>query len=99
MRIAIPHHTTKANARQKLEEKLAGLLGQFGGQAEEIEQQWTGDTLSFKGKARGFALQGTVEVTDAEVVIEGKLPFLAMPFEPKIRAAVKKEAEVMFQRA
>lgn len=99
MRIAIPHHTTKADARQKVEEKLAGLLGQFGGQAEEIEQQWVGDTLKFKGKARGFALSGSVEVTEAEVIVDGKLPFLAMPFEPKIREAVKKEAESMFQRA
>ena len=99
MRIAIPHHTTKANAREKLEQKLAALLGQFGGHAQDVEHQWAGDTLKFKGKARGFALSGTVEVTDAEVVIDGKLPFLAMPFEPKIREAVKKEAEAMFQRA
>jgi hypothetical protein len=99
MRIAIPHHTTKANARQKLEEKLAGLLSQFGGHAEEVEHHWAGDTLNFKGKARGFALSGTVEVTDAEVIFDGKLPFLAIPFEPKIREAVKKEVETMFQRA
>jgi hypothetical protein len=99
MRIAIPHHTTRANARQQVEQKLAGLIGQFGGHAHEVEHHWTGDTLNFKGKARGFSLSGTVEVTDAEVIIDGKLPLLAMPFEPKIREAVKKEAETMFQRA
>jgi Putative polyhydroxyalkanoic acid system protein (PHA_gran_rgn) len=99
MRIAIPHHTTKANARQKVEERFAALIGQFGGHAQEVEHQWAGDTLNFKGKARGFALSGTMEVTDAEVIVEGKLPFLAMPFEPKIREAVKKEVETMFQRA
>src|SRR6185503_17808525 len=99
MRIAVPHHTTKANARSKIEEKLAALLNQFGGRVDDLQQQWNGDTLSFKGKARGFKLEGTVEVTDAEIVVNGKLPMMALPFEGKIREAVKREADAMFRTA
>jgi Putative polyhydroxyalkanoic acid system protein (PHA_gran_rgn) len=96
MRIAVPHKTTKANARAKVEQKLGALLGQFGSKADELEHEWTGDTLHFKGKARGFSVSGTLEVTDQEVVLDGKLPLIAMPFEPKIKEAVKREAETMF---
>lgn len=99
MRIAIPHHTTRAKARTTLEQKLTALLNQFGGKVEDLQHQWVGDTLEFKGKARGFNVQGSVEVTDQEVVIEGKLPLMALPFEPKIKEAVKKEAEQMFRLA
>jgi hypothetical protein len=99
MQIAVPHHTTKANARRIVEEKLSALIGQFGSHAQELEHSWSGDTLSFKGKARGFSLNGTIEVTDAEVIIDGKLPMLAIPFEPKIREAVKREADSMFRNA
>jgi hypothetical protein len=99
MQIAVPHHTTKANARRVVEQKLNGLLGQFGSHAQELEHSWAGDTLSFKGKARGFSLSGTIEITDSEVIINGKLPMLALPFEPKIKEAVKREADSMFRTA
>jgi putative polyhydroxyalkanoate system protein len=99
MRIAVPHHTTKANARSKIEQKLAALLSQFGGRVDDLQHQWNGDTLEFKGKARGFKLEGTVEVTEAEIVVNGKLPMMALPFEGKIREAVKREADAMFRTA
>jgi putative polyhydroxyalkanoate system protein len=99
MRIAIPHHTTKSKARATIENKVMVLLSQLGGKVEDLEQQWVGDTLEFKGKARGFSVEGSVEITDDEVIVNGKLPFMAKPFEPKIREAVKKEAETLFRIA
>lgn len=99
MRIEVPHHTTRQNARARVEEKLAQLLSQFGGRAEEMKHEWQGDTLRFKGRARGLAVEGTVEVTDSEVVIDGKLPMIAKMFEPKIREAVLREADSMFRTA
>ena len=99
MRIAVPHHTPRANARTTIEQKVAALLSQFGGRVDDLQQQWTGDTLEFKGKARGFKVEGTVEVTDEEIILEGKLPLMALPFEPRIREAVKREAENLFRTA
>jgi len=99
MRIAVPHHTTRARAREIVERKIAVLLAQFGDHAGDVRHDWTGDTLQFKGKARGFTVEGTVEITDSEVVIDGKLPLLAKPFEPRIRQAVEREAESMFRTA
>ena len=97
MRIAVPHHSTKDMARARVEEKLGQLLAQFGGQAEDFQHEWAADTLAFKGKARGMALEGTVEVTDADVVIDAKLPLIAKPFEGRIREVVEKETEKMFR--
>jgi hypothetical protein len=99
MRIAVPHHTTRDVARKKVEQKLDGLLGQFGGQAEDFSHEWAGNTLRFKGKAKGFKLEGTVEVTEAEIILESKLPFMAMPFEGRIREAVQREADSLFRTA
>ena len=97
MRIAIPHHTTRAAARQRVEAKFEELLGGLGHHADDARHEWTGDTLHFKGKARGMALEGSVEITDTEVIIDGKLPLLAKPFEPKIRQTVEREAERIFR--
>ena len=97
MRIAIPHHTTKAAARSKLQERLDQFLSQFGADIGDIEHRWMGDVLEFKGKAKGFSVAGTVEVTDAAVIIDGKLPLIARPFEGRIRQAVEAEADAMFR--
>ena len=99
MRIAIPHHTTRKKARTVIEQKVEAMLNQFGGKVDDLQQQWTGDTLEFKGKARGFKVEGTVEVTDEEIILDGKLPLMALPFEPRIREAVKREAENLFRLA
>jgi predicted metal-dependent hydrolase len=97
MRIAVPHKMKKAEARQKVDQRLSSLLGQFGHHAEEMEHEWDGDTLHFKGKAKGLKVHGTVEVTEAEVIVDAKLPFIAMPFEGRIREALQKEADTIFR--
>jgi hypothetical protein len=99
MRIAVPHNTSKSVARGKLDQRLGQLLSQFGGQAEEIEQEWLGDTMRFRGKARGMSVEGTVEVTDAAIILDAKLPLLAKMFEGRIRDAVQREADSMFRTA
>jgi hypothetical protein len=99
MKIAVPHHTTKDLARQHVERKLGELLGQFSHHAQDLEHSWTDDTLRFKGKARGLAIEGTVDVTASEVIIEAKLPLIAKPFESGIRQQVEREAEKMFRMA
>ena len=97
MRIAVEHGTTKENARSKVDQRLVQLLSQFGGHADEVQHEWQGDTLRFKGKARGLAMEGTVEITDAAIIIDGKLPLIAKPFEGRIRQAVEREADAMFR--
>ncbi|HEX8154862.1 MAG TPA: polyhydroxyalkanoic acid system family protein [Thermoanaerobaculia bacterium] len=99
MRVAVPHHTTRENARQTVERKLAQMLAQFGHQAQEVDHYWLGDTLKFKGRASGFTLEGTLEVTDAELVIDVHVPLFAKPFESRIRHTVEKEAAAMFRLA
>lgn len=99
MRIAVPHHTSKDVARGKVDQRLGQLLSQFGGHAEEIEHEWLGDTMRFKGKARGLAVEGTIDVTDAEIILDAKLPLVAKMFEGRIREAVEREAGAMFRTA
>ena len=99
MRIAVEHHTTKANARQIVGRKIDQLLASYGAQADQTEHEWRGDTLYFKGKARGFTVEGTVDITDTDVILDGKLPLIAKPFEGRIRQTVEAEAERMFRTA
>ena len=96
MRLTVPHNTDRDTARRKIDARLQQLLGQYGGYLNDIQQHWEGDRLVFSGSARGFKANGTVEVTDTEVIIDGKLPLMAKPFEPRIKNTIEREAAAMF---
>lgn len=99
MRIAIPHNTTRAKARRIIEERLHAASTQYGQYANDVQHEWAGDTLHVNFKAKGISAKGTVEITDTDVIIDGKLPLIAKPFESRIRSTVEKEAESMFRTA
>jgi hypothetical protein len=99
MKIVVPHHTDKETAKRKLNERIGELFGQYGHYLSGSSHAWEGDRLVFSGSARGFKANGSVEVTDSEVIIDGKLPLIAKPFEPRIKSTVQREAETMFREA
>ncbi len=99
MRIEVPHKTTRDKARKIVEQRLRNLESQYGHYASDIDHQWQGDTLHFGFKAKGFHGKGTVEITESDVIIDGKLPLIAKPFESRIRSTVEREAESMFRTA
>jgi hypothetical protein len=96
MRIVIPHHTDRATARRKVDARLQELVGQHGHYLTHIEQHWEDDRLIFSGTAKGFKAHGSVEITDSEVILDGKLPLIAKPFESRVRSTIEREAASMF---
>jgi hypothetical protein len=96
MRISVPHFTTKEVARQKINERIASMFGQYGHYLAESSHSWEGDRLVFSGSAKGFKVSGTMEVTDSDVVIDAKLPLIAKPFESRVKHTVETEAVSMF---
>ncbi len=97
MRIAVPHNTTREEARRKIEQRLSNLQQQYGHYATDIDKNWEGDRLHFNVKAKGMAGSGSVEITDTEVILDGKLPLMARPFESRIKSTIEREAETMFK--
>ena len=96
MRVTVPHNTDRAGARRRVDARLQQLLAQYGSYLSDVDQRWDGDTLVFAGSARGFKANGTVEITDSDVIIDGKLPLIARPFEPRIKHTIEREAAAMF---
>ena len=99
MKIALPHHSDKETAKKKINERIGQLFGQYGHYLSDSSHEWQGDRLVFSGSARGFKASGSVDVTDTEVIIEGKLPLIAKPFEPRVKSTIEREAEAMFRSA
>jgi hypothetical protein len=96
MRISLPHHTDKENAKRMINERLAAAMTQHGHYLSDSSHTWEGDRLTFSGSAKGFKVSGSIDVTDSEVIVDGKLPLIARPFEPRVKHAIEQEAESLF---
>ena len=99
MRVNLPHHTSKDEARKIVDRKLGEMLSQYGHYLSESQTNWSGDRLDFSGKAKGFSASGSVEITDTEVIVDGKLPLIAKPFESRIKHTIEQEGASIFRTA
>lgn len=97
MKINLPHNTTKTEAKKKLKHLFTNLADKHAAVVSDVEENWTKDRLDFGFRAKGLKATGTVDITDDEVILEGKLPLLAKPFEPKIKSVIEKEAKKLFR--
>jgi hypothetical protein len=96
MRITVPHHTDKETAKRKINERMAQAMAQHSEYLGDSSHSWEGDRLIFAGSAKGFKVSGSIEVTDTEVTVDGKLPLIARPFEGRVKHAIEQEAESLF---
>ena len=86
--VRIPHSKSASEAFIQVAPALEKTAKDFQGYDLKFEAQETGAIFSFKSMA--FTIKGTVEATDAEVVVNIDLPFAAMMFKDQAERAVAK---------
>ena len=79
---------------QLTDQLLPKFLEQAGDNASNVEGQWNGNVLHFAFRTRGMNIKGTFLVTDDEIIIESRLPFMARPFEGRIRSAINEQLDI-----
>ena len=93
------HHNMTLDAAVQLSDKiLPGFIEQAGDNVSNIQQQWDGNVLSFAFHTYGMNIKGTFLVTDDEIIIESKLPFMARPFEGRVRSAIEQQLDTFLSK-
>jgi len=72
--ISIPHQLGRAEARRRIEDGFAKIIGLLPGSDGAFTERWDGDRLSFGVAAMGQTVAGVVNVLDVSVTIEIELP-------------------------
>jgi hypothetical protein len=57
------------------------------------EERWEGDTLHFAATLQGKQINGTLQVTDKDFVIDAKLPLLWRIFEGRIEKMIAEQVQ------
>jgi hypothetical protein len=61
------------------------------------EEQWTGDTMTFRMSAMGHQANGHVDVADDTVRIEVTLPWLLQRFGEMIQGAIRQKGQILLE--
>ena len=91
--VRVPHTLTKDEARSRLERFIEVISSKYSSQVGDVEQAWDGDTLNFKFKTYGIAIDGGITVAENELDLAGDIPFAAMMFKGKIESEIREQLE------
>ena len=95
MEIRRHHNMTMDAAVQLSDQILPGYIEKAGDTVSNIERQWDGNVLRFAFHTHGMNIKGTFLVTDDEIIIESELPFMARPFEGRVRSAIEQQLDIL----
>ena len=95
MEIRRYHNMTMDAALQLSDQLLPGFIEKAGDNVSNIERQWDGNVLRFAFHIYGMNIKGTFLVTDDEIIIESELPFMARPFEGRVRSAIEQQIDIL----
>jgi hypothetical protein len=83
----ISHALGREEATRRIKEQLA----KAGDLVNDLDQQWQDHTLTFRFKAMGFGVSGTLVVEEAAVKIDVELPLAAAMIKGMIEQRLRQE--------
>jgi hypothetical protein len=91
MRVVVPCNLPEDQARERVEKCLGGLKEKYADRISDVQIDWQGSSaeLSFiLLKPLPLRIAADLTLKPAEVVLEGKLPFIAWPFQTRIQTLI-----------
>lgn len=97
--VAIPHELGRVEARRRIDEGLAQFVGQVGGAAQNYQQSWSGDRMTFSAQVMGQALSGAIDIGDTVVNLSLVLPGLLGLMARKIKGKLEQQGQLLLGKA
>ncbi|MGN6491265.1 MAG: polyhydroxyalkanoic acid system family protein [Agriterribacter sp.] len=88
----IPHQLPREQAMERIKKLFGQLKEEQAHNISNVKENWQGEKGNFGFTARGFDLQGKINVTDNSVDIDADLPFAVSLFKSKIKNIINEKA-------
>lgn len=96
--VVIPHQLGRAEARRRLETGLVRLKTTFADKVTSVNEAWTGDHLDVAVAALGQSVSAGLDVGEADVRVEIRLPWLLAMVTEKARVFVEKQGQLLLEK-
>lgn len=90
--ISVPHQLPQEEALSRVKNLLAEVQEEQKHLIDDLSEEWDGNNAKFSFNAKGFSLDGTIQVNEKDVTIQGDLPFMLSFFKGKIEEVIKNKA-------
>ena len=88
---SVTHTLGTAAATERLKTFLEDVRRDHGDKLKDARGEWQGHTLHFSFSVYGMGIQGTMEVSETGVSVNGKLPLAASFFRGQIEKSIRDE--------
>ncbi len=92
MKVAVRHKLSTNDARKRISKLIFMLKKEYKDNISNVTEKWTGNKNSFSFRMKGLKITGYILVQQNSVSVNGKLPFMAMPFRGMIEETIRKKA-------
>lgn len=89
MRVKVKHNHSKEEATERAKNFLQKLKEENGSRVDNLQEKWDGSTGDYSCTFNGMKFAAHIVVKDDEVVVDGKIPFFALPFKGVIENAIR----------
>ena len=87
--LAVPHTLGQEEATSRLKHGFGNIRQTYQQHVSDLEETWDGNVLTYRFKAFGFTIKGTVAVEPSEVKLNSNLPLAAVMFKGTIEQQIR----------
>ncbi len=89
--VSIPHQLSRAEAKRRIQDELGKLRHQQATLLGNLQESWTGDTMSFTIALLGQSISGHVAVKDQSVDIDVEFPWLVAQLAGALKQSIEQQ--------
>ena len=96
--IIVNHRLGKDEAARRLKEGLANANGRLGSMIAIDQQNWQGDTVSFRMRALGQSAAASIEVLEDALRVDVSLPWLLAKAAKRLLPVLREQATLLLEK-
>jgi len=96
--IIVNHRLGKDEAVRRLKEGLANANGRLGSMIAIDQQNWQGDTVSFRMRALGQSAAASIEVLEDALRVDVSLPWLLAKAAKRLLPVLREQATLLLEK-
>lgn len=93
--VRVNHNLSKDDAKRKINGLLDKLIEQYQDKISNVKQSWDGYIADFSFSFMGFDVSGKLFVRENDVLLDGTIPFPALPFKGMVQSKIKETATAL----
>jgi len=93
----LPHALGSAEALARMQQFVTRLATQYAHHISHAEQRWEGNVGHFELHLMGFPVSAVVTVGEADVRMEGTMPWAAALFRGRIEETIRREVAALLK--